>query len=99
MHMRAIREVTVFSHGDSRLLSTWSNVPYFFTRTIESKGIRVNRVNINPSSSWEHLYDMTVWRVLNKLLPGGFFTRYIHTALNHWHIQRRIRKAVRQYGN
>lgn len=72
-------------------------MPYFFTKTLESKGIRVNRVNINPPSSWEHFYDMTVWRVLNKLIPRGFFTKYLHTAFNHRHIQRRIRKAVRQY--
>ena len=95
--MREIREVTVFSNGDSRLLSTWSNVPYFFTNTIESKGIRVNRVNINPPTRWEHFYDMWVWRVVNKLLPKGFFTKYLHTGLNYWHIQRRIRRAVKQY--
>ena len=95
--MKLIRELTVFSHGDSTLLSTWSNVPYFFTKTIESKGIRVNRVNINPPYAVEELYDRTVWRVLNKLLPRGYFTKYIHTALNYWHIQRRIRKAVKQY--
>jgi len=97
MRMGPIRELTVFSHGDSRLLSTWSNVPYFFTKTLESKGIRVNRVNINPPSRWEHFYDMTVWRVLNKVIPGGFFTKYLHTAFNHKLIQRRIRKAVGQY--
>jgi glycosyltransferase involved in cell wall biosynthesis len=96
--MREIRELTVFSHGDSRQLSTWSNVPYFFTRTLEAKGIRVHRVNINPPSRLEHLYDNTIWRVLNKALPGGFFTKYLHTGLNHWLTQRRIRQAVREFG-
>src|SRR3569833_1299656 len=62
MRMKPLRELTVFSHGDSTLLSTWSNVPYFFTRTIESKGIKVNRVNINPPYALEELYDRTVWR-------------------------------------
>ncbi len=99
MRMKPIRELTVFSHGDSTLLSTWSNVPYFFTRTIESKGIKVNRVNINPPYALEELYDQTVWRVLNKLLPKGFFTKYIHTAFNHWYMQRRIRKAVKRYAS
>lgn len=41
-----IREVTVFSPGDSRSLTCWSNVPCLFTKSLESKGIKVNRVNI-----------------------------------------------------
>src|SRR6186713_2898709 len=95
--MRAIREVTVYAHGDSELLSTWSNVPYFFTKTLLSKGIRVNRVDINPPSWVEKLYDRTFWRVMNKVLKKGFFTTYLHSGINHWHIQRRIKRAVGRY--
>ena len=95
--MRAIREITVYAHGDSELLSTWSNVPYFFTKTLISKGIRVNRVNINPPSRVEKLYDRTFWRVLNKLLKKGYFTTYLHSGINQWLMQRRIKKAVARY--
>jgi len=94
--MREIREVTVFSHGDSGQLSTWSNVPYFFTETLLSMGIKVHRVDINPVGWIERLYDHTVWRVLNKLKKGYFLT-YIHTSLNQWEVGWRIRKAVRKY--
>ena len=94
--MREIREVTVFSPGDSLKLSTWSNVPYFFTKTLESKGIVVNRVDINPISFIERLYDLLIWRVLHKL-KKGYFTKYLHTWFNHWEVQRRIRKATRKY--
>jgi glycosyltransferase involved in cell wall biosynthesis len=96
--MRAIREVTVFAHGDSEKLSTWSNVPYFFTKTLIGKGIRVNRVDINPLSPVERLYDHTIWRVLNKL-KKGYFLRYIHTSVNQWEVGRRIRNAVRKYSD
>ncbi len=94
--MREIREVTVFSHGDSEKLSTWSNVPYFFTDALLSRGIKVHRVDINPVGWIERLYDHTVWRVLNKL-KRGYFLRYIHTYANQWEVNRRIQKAVRRY--
>lgn len=95
--MREIREVVVFSHGDSEKLSTWSNVPYFFTQTLEKKGVRVRRVDINPYSPVERFYDGTIWRVINKLLPKGFFTTYLHTGMNHWLARRRIRRSVMLY--
>lgn len=45
--MREIKEVIVYSNGDSNNLSTWSNVPYFFCRELERRGIKVDRVNIH----------------------------------------------------
>ncbi|MHA5135034.1 hypothetical protein [Oenococcus oeni] len=44
-----IKEITVFSYGDSNLLKTWSNVPYFFTKTFADDGVSVNRVNVEPN--------------------------------------------------
>lgn len=45
--MREIKEVIVYSNGDSNDLATWSNVPYFFCRELEKRGIKVDRVNIH----------------------------------------------------
>src|SRR5512141_2155738 len=42
------REITVFTCGDSSKPRTWSNIPYFFTQTLISKGLKVNRVDISP---------------------------------------------------
>lgn len=95
--MNTIKEITVYAHGDSSDLKTWSNVPYFFTETLLQKGIRVNRVNINPPGWLEELYNKLVWRVLNKVLVKQFFNQYLHTWFNHVLTQRRIRKAVKQY--
>ncbi len=55
-----IREVTVFSPGDSRSLTCWSNVPCLFTKSLESKGIKVNRVNIYSNK----YIRKTVWKYL-----------------------------------
>ena len=45
-----MNEITIFTYGDSNKISTWSNVPYFFTTTLEKKGIIVNRINIRPGN-------------------------------------------------
>lgn len=42
-----LKEIIVFAPGDSKLLTTWSNVPYFLTSTLEKKGIIVDRVDLN----------------------------------------------------
>jgi hypothetical protein len=47
--MIKIKEITVFTIGDSKKMSTWSNVPFFFTETLISKGVKVNRVDIGQS--------------------------------------------------
>ncbi|MDD3416425.1 MAG: glycosyltransferase [Lachnospiraceae bacterium] len=47
--MSKIRKIIAFSKGDSRQCSTWSNVPYYFLKNIEKKGIKVVRVNLQ----WE----------------------------------------------
>src|SRR5215213_5781294 len=95
--MKEIRELTVYSHGDSTKISTWSNVPYFFTETLLSKGIKVNRVNINPSPFPEKIYDGIVWRVLNKLTRKHHFSTYLRTLVNYIDVKRRIKKAVKTY--
>ena len=45
--MREIKEVIVYSNGDSNDLATWSNVPYFFCRELEKRGIKVDKVDIH----------------------------------------------------
>lgn len=42
-----MKEIIVFSPGDSSKLNTWSNVPFFLTSSLEEKGIKVDRVNLN----------------------------------------------------
>lgn len=96
--MKKLKEVTLFSHGDANLLSTWSNVPYLFSTTLRAKGIIVNTVDLNPWKPAEKIYDYSFWRVMNKI-KKGFFTTYLHSYLNHIHANYKIRKAVKKYKN
>lgn len=66
-----IKEINVFTNGDALKLSTWSNFPYFFTETLEEKGIKVNRINIQPNKIFKTIYRFTIWQIYvytNKLI-------------------------------
>lgn len=44
--IKTMKEIIAFSNGDSKEYTTFSNVPYFFLKTLEKKGVVVHRVNI-----------------------------------------------------
>lgn len=93
--MKKIRDVTVYTVGDSSDIRTWSNVPYFFTETLKKKGIQVNRVNLAPPAP-----VVFVGRVLWKFI-GLFYRNRSYTELRslpYFLLARwKIRKALRQY--
>lgn len=91
-----IKEVTVFSNGDSGKLSTWSNVPYFFTETLLAKGINVNRVDLSPSPFVSMLFRRTVCQVvklINKHTAYDYSRSFIHFFLS----RREIKRAIAKY--
>jgi glycosyltransferase involved in cell wall biosynthesis len=91
-----IREVTVFSNGDSSKIRTWSNIPYFFTETLLSKGIKVNRVDLSPLLLINIMFNMTVYavlRILNMNSTYNYFRSFTHFT----NVKYRIKKAIKQY--
>lgn len=96
--MPKIKEVTVFTNGDSRKLRTWSNVPYFFTKTLESKGIIVNRVDLDSGSFPENVFNKTFCRAI-KLITNHSDYSYFRTFAHFTHQRYRIKKACKQYQN
>lgn len=96
--MKHITEVTVYSIGDSSKISTWSNVPYFFTETLISKGIKVNRIDISPSRVLKKIYELSLWKVVKLIFPNSTY-EYFRTFINHFHVRYRISKAEKKFGN
>ena len=90
--MEQIKEVTVFTYGDSGKLATWSNVPFFFTETLIAKGIRVNRVNIESSNVLPLHY---LAKLVNKVSTYTYFRSLICFLVT----RRKIKKAVKQFKN
>jgi glycosyltransferase involved in cell wall biosynthesis len=96
--MKKVREITVFTNGDSRKISTWSNVPFFFTETLISNGLRVNRVDLSPSPFLEKLFYKTVHRMIKKIYKDTTYD-YFRSLTNFIDVRNRIKKAVKKYPN
>ena len=50
-----VKEVIFFTYGDSSKASTWSNVPFLFTKTLEGKGIKVDRIDLTQTPMYQRL--------------------------------------------
>lgn len=97
--MSKIKEVIVFSEqGNPRNIRTWSNVPHFLVHTLESKGLIVNTVNLEPKG----LLQRSIRKAINIIFPKIFtkvFYDYLRTPM-HYHVARRkIKNAVKLYKN
>lgn len=96
--MKNVKEVIVFSVGDSTKISTWSNVPYFFTTTLEKQGIKVNRVNLQESKNLKLLYFFWFGWMVKFFFKKSAYT-YYRSKLNNWDTKRKIKKAVQVFSN
>ncbi|MEA3443232.1 MAG: glycosyltransferase [Bacteroidota bacterium] len=96
--MSKIKEVTVYTTGDSAKISTWSNVPFFFTKTLIAKGIKVNRVNISPVLLIEKIYNKSILLLLKKLNWNPTYN-YFRTYIHFLYVRIIIKHSTRKYKN
>lgn len=92
-----IKEAIFFCYGDSTNASTWSNVPYLFSKTLEEKGIIVHRVDISPFSILASIYDRFIYTFEKKYTKN--YCRFRNTWLVAWLTNRKIKKSIKQYPN
>jgi len=78
---KILREVTVFSAGDSSKIKTWANVPFFFTETLIKQGIIVHRINIEPPLLLRGIYKVIIFPLL-KLFNKRSVHYYYRTKVN-----------------
>lgn len=96
MNSPKIKEVTVFTAGDSQKKSTWSSLPYNFTENLISKGIKVNRVNISESEKAKWWFDRTIRRVARRIYPKTTYEYY--RSLGHfWRTRQKIKSALTRF--
>lgn len=95
---KKIKEVTVFTNGDSSKINTWSNVPYFFTATLLAKGIVVNRVDLSPSDFIRITLKRTFYRFLKMINPRSSCI-YYRSVAHFIDVRHRIKRAIKQYPN
>lgn len=65
-----MKEVIVFTNGDSSKISTWSNVPYCFTEALLRKQVIVHRVDIRPHWRLDRMFNKYVMPCVRRVLPG-----------------------------
>ena len=93
-----IKEVIFFCYGDSTNASTWSNVPFLFTKTLEKKGILVRRVNINIYHRIGKLYNYLVKQALNVFFPNHQYS-FIRTIIFKHLVNKKIKRSLELYTN
>lgn len=86
----------VFSIGDSHLPSTWSNVPFFFTRTLEQRGHQVHHVNIGPPRFLQLLFDVS-WRTFCQLVGRQTRFSYVRSRLNRRLVGGKVKRALKRF--
>lgn len=95
-----MREINVFTAGDSNDIKAWSNVPYFFSRAMEQKAIRVNRINLIPEDMFLYKWYLRCYlrwsqlkrMILRKDYPYDFFRDRISLYLSGVRIKRELRR-------
>ena len=96
--MKKSKEIIVFTVGDSTKLSTWSNVPYFFTTALEKKNNKVNRINLQETYFLKLLYFLFFGVFIKLFFPKSNYT-YYRSLLNYIDTNRKIKKAYKSFPN
>lgn len=94
------KEIIFFIAGDSGNVSTWSNIPYFFTKTLIEKGIKVDRVDLSKTLHYK-LFTIgggKFRKFLSLFFPNNQYY-YCKSPLYVHLTYRLIKKAVRKYSN
>lgn len=92
-----IKEITVFTNGESSEISTWSNVPFFFTETLMKKGIKVNRVNMYPKYKYEVYFNNYFIKILNRLYKRHNTYNYFRSLMHFYRTRKLIKQAIKRY--
>ena len=93
------KEITVFSYGDSNDISTWSNVLYLFTKTLEEKGYKLHRVDISPNKIINRLFNTISYLIFKRFLRRKACPEFHRTWLHRFITYQRIKRATKLYPN
>lgn len=94
-----MKEIIVFTGGDSNDISTWSNVPFLFTKTLEKKGYIIHRIDTSPSKLINRMFNSLSFYLLRKILKLNACPEFHRTVFHRLIVYRRIKKATKLYKN
>lgn len=90
-----IKKVIFFTKGDSSDVSTWSNIPYLFTKTLEKHNIVLHRVDISSNKKIRRIFDKFVVPIIGLLFPKHVYT-FDRTKLCAVITNKKIRNALKR---
>lgn len=91
-----INEVKLYTVGDAKKVSTWSNIPYFLAKSLENRNIRVNYVNISPPLYLSILYDCIVTRFIRLFYKNTQYN-FFRSFLYDWYVRFKIYDSDKKY--
>lgn len=91
-----IKEIIFFCYGDSAKASTWSNVPFLFTKTLEEKGITIRRIDISPNKYLVKIWNILIVRLISVFYPKHIYT-FDRTNFFIYLTNKKIKRAVMKY--
>ena len=92
-------EIILFTCGDSRDISTWSNVPYLFSKTLEKKGYKLHRVDISPNKLLNRIFNTSCFFVFKRMFKCKACPEFHRTWLHRFITYCKIKKATKQHPN
>jgi len=90
-----INKVIFFTNGNSSDVSTWSNIPYLFTKTLEKHHIVIHRVDISINNMIQRIFDKIIFPIIGLFYPKHVYT-FDRTNLFAFITNRKIRNAVKR---
>lgn len=88
-----MKNIIVFTYGDANNPSTWSNVPYLFTTTLEKKGYNVIKIDISTKQNPLTLFYSLICKIIKPTTTFYFYRSKINRKI----VEKKIKKAVEKY--
>ena len=91
--------ITVLCYGDSSLIYTWSNFPFFLTNGLIDNGINVNRVNMyDYYKLMRGFYNHILFPIIRIFNKDSSYT-FIRTRIYRFLISFKLKKLVSKYSD
>ena len=94
-----MKKILFFTCGDSNDISTWSNVPYLFAKTLEEKGYKLHRVDISPNKILNRIFNTISYLIFKKFLKRKACPEFHRTWIHRFITYGRIKKATKKHND
>jgi len=85
------KKIIFVSYGDSTAASSWSNIPYLFSKNLEKHGFDLVRLNILPEPERNLWWNKNVSRYLSI-----FFPNHQYSYIRSWFFRRETFSKIKQ---